>query len=143
MFIVEKSAFINRPVDEVFDFASNPANGTQWREDLINEEVTSGGPMGVGATIHVEQTFMGRSAPYDLEITAYERPGKMCFKTTSGPIDVEGCQTYRPHNGGTDMTIVLHCQPGGLLRVAERLIARQIGSRVETELSNLKAVLEG
>ncbi len=38
MFTYEKSIFINRPQQEVFDFLYNPANDPQWRSSVESAE---------------------------------------------------------------------------------------------------------
>ena len=43
MIAFEKSFFINRPQQEVFDFISNPANHTQWQGSFESSEWTSDG----------------------------------------------------------------------------------------------------
>jgi len=38
MITVEKTVFINRPQQEVFDFASEPANSPKWEGQLLSVE---------------------------------------------------------------------------------------------------------
>lgn len=37
MISFEKQLFINRPLQEVFDYVSNPANDAQWRDGSEHE----------------------------------------------------------------------------------------------------------
>ena len=50
MYTFEKSIFINRPPQEIFDFITNPANDAQWRSSSLSAEWTSEGPVGLGST---------------------------------------------------------------------------------------------
>ena len=47
---IEVSAVIDRPVEDVFAFMSNPENDPQWQSDTAETKITSQGPMGVGTT---------------------------------------------------------------------------------------------
>ena len=50
MFKLEVSEVINRPVEEVFAYISNPENDSLWQSDTAETEITSEGPIGVGTT---------------------------------------------------------------------------------------------
>ena len=49
MFTIEKSIFINRPQQEVFDFTSDPANAHKWQSQVLSVEWSSESPHGVGS----------------------------------------------------------------------------------------------
>jgi len=68
MYTFEKSIFINRDQQEVWDFISNPVNNTQWKRGAISAEWTSEGPPGVGATLREVAKFMGRTMEGTSEI---------------------------------------------------------------------------
>ena len=50
MITAEASTMINRPVEEVFQFAMDTDKLTQWQGNLLETKQTSDGPMGVGST---------------------------------------------------------------------------------------------
>lgn len=60
MYSIEKSIFINRPQQEVFDFESDPANVHKWETQEISVEWSSEGPHGVGSTQSSITRFLGR-----------------------------------------------------------------------------------
>ena len=47
----ELTIVINRPIEEVFGFLSNLENDIKWRSEWVETRNTSGGPLGVGATV--------------------------------------------------------------------------------------------
>ena len=49
MITLEKSIFINRPPQEVWDFMINPANMSQWQGATESVEWASEGPPGAPA----------------------------------------------------------------------------------------------
>ena len=142
MFTFEKSIFINRPVSDVFAYATDPANDAQW-QDVEFSEQTSDGPLGAGSTMHSVSKFMGREMDIAAEVTVYDPPNQFSFRTSSGPIQFEAQQTYESQEGGTLLTFSGEAEVGGFFKVAEGMVAKQAESRMEADLGNLKALLEG
>ena len=60
MATLELSIVINRPVDEVFAFVSNPENYPKWVASSSEVKITSAEPIGVGTTYRSVITVMGR-----------------------------------------------------------------------------------
>lgn len=143
MFSVERDIFINRPVRDVFAFVADPANDAKWQDDVILSEQASDGPLAVEATIRFVQRFMGQEMDINGEIIVYDPPNKICFKSTSGPIEIESCTTCVAQDGGTHLTLNAQGEPGGFFKVAEALVGRQLNKTFESNLKNLKEVMEG
>jgi Polyketide cyclase / dehydrase and lipid transport len=69
--VVEAEADIRRPAEEVFDYASDPANEPGWNIRLKRIQKLTGGPVGVGARFRVEFT----QAPAAIsECVRFDRP---------------------------------------------------------------------
>lgn len=51
MIEVSHSVVIDRPVDEVFDYAGDPVNDPAWASVIIASELTSVGPLAKGSTL--------------------------------------------------------------------------------------------
>ena len=60
MYKFESSILINRSPQDVFDFYTNPANNAQWQSGTEASEWTSDSPPGVGSTVKVVTSFLGR-----------------------------------------------------------------------------------
>jgi uncharacterized protein YndB with AHSA1/START domain len=65
---LEISTVINRPVEEVFAFLSNPENWPKWISGSIEAKKTSEGPIGVGTTWRQVLTFLGQRMEAEAEI---------------------------------------------------------------------------
>ncbi len=139
---LEAGITINRPVEEVFAFTSNPENEPLWRPELLELEKTSEGPIGVGTTFREVMQFLGRRIENTGEITKYEPNKMMAVKTTSGPVPMEITGTYQPVEGGTELTFEVEGEVGGFFRFAEPLVARMGKRQMETQLANIKDLLE-
>ncbi len=59
---IETSVVINRPIEDVFNYSTDPGNTPEWQTGLLESRLTSAGPIGVGSTIRDVRMFMGRQA---------------------------------------------------------------------------------
>ena len=139
---VELNVVINRPVEEVYAYTSNPENNSQWQSNCLGAVITSEGPTGVGTTFSDGAKFLGRRIESTFEITEYDPNRKVWFKTTSGPIPAKAGYTYESVEGGTKVTFGCEAEPGGLFKLAKPIIVREIKREWETSLANLKDLLE-
>jgi uncharacterized membrane protein len=139
---VEVSVVINRPIEEVFAFAANIENNAQWQSGVLEAQVTSEGPIGVGTTYRYVTQLLGRRIEADGEVTEYESNRKYSFKSTSGPFPIEGGLTCEAAEGGTKVTLVVEADVGGFFKMAEPLVVRTIKKQFEADVGKLKDLLE-
>ena len=141
----EASIVINRPIEEVFEFLTDPANNLLWQGGASESERTSEGPAGVGQTGRLVLTFLGRRMESTWETTEYEANRVMAYKSTSGSVGYEGRWTLEPVEGGTRYTYVLDTESGlgGVFgRLADPLVGRLYQRQMQADLGNLKELLE-
>ena len=139
---IETSVTINRPVEEVFEFATDPDRVAQWAGPVAESRKTSDGPVGVGTTSSRLTHFLGRTMAATYEITAYEPHRYYADKTTSGPVPIGAKLSFEPVDGGTRLTIRGELEAGGFFKLAEPLMARMAKRQVETDAQTLKDLLE-
>jgi carbon monoxide dehydrogenase subunit G len=142
MIDVEKTKFINRPQQEVFDFASNPANLPKWQSQITSTEMTSPEPYGVGSTQRSVAKFMGRDIVSNTEVTFLDAPNQFVFKLVGGPLTLEGSMRFESSGSGTQMTMGGKMEPGGFFKLAEGLVRKQLEKQFEENLAALKTLLE-
>jgi uncharacterized membrane protein len=138
----EKSVVINRPVEEVFAWVSDLESDPQWITAVSEKKKTSAGPVGVGTTFRDTGAFLGRQIENTYEITEYESNAKFGFKTVSGSIPVEMTFTFEPVAGGTRVTQAGEGEVAGLFKLAEPIFARIMKRTLDTDLANLKDLME-
>jgi uncharacterized protein YndB with AHSA1/START domain len=138
----EASVVINRPLEEVFAFASNPENDTQWESGILELERTSEGPIGAGTTFRGAIEFMGRRIDFNLDVTRYEPNQLAEFKIDAGPLQLDERLTCEPVEGGTRVTVVYEGEPGGFFKVAEPIVVRMFQRQTQGNLAKLKDILE-
>ncbi len=139
----EKSVVINQSLEKTFEFVVNAENEPLWQTQVQEAKFTSDGPIGVGSTSAQTAHFMGRRIETTGEITEYEQNVHWAWKSTSGPIPGSGRTAFEAvGEGQTKVTISADLELGGFFKVAEPLVARSGGRLMESNLANLKDLLE-
>ncbi len=138
----EFSVVINRPIEEVFTFTTDFEKMTQWVGELRESKKTSEGPMGVGTTFRHVVGLWGRRLEVNHKVTEYEPNRKLRFGTASGPVPNEAEWIFESTTGGTKITVSIEAEPGGFFKIAVPLLRRMFRRQWETNLANLKDLLE-
>jgi carbon monoxide dehydrogenase subunit G len=133
---------INRPAADVFSYMINADNLSQWMTELVEAKQTSPGPAGLGTKMSVVVNILGRRIDNVIEITEFEQNAKFAIKASSGPLLNEDVFKLEPVNGGTKVTRNAKVEFGGLFKMAEPLVVRQLNRQFETNFVNLKDLLE-
>jgi len=138
----EHSIFIDRPPQDVFDYMNTPANAAIWQNGSEAGEWTSEAPYGIGSTYRAVTKFLGRRFEADLEVTRWDPPTRSASKAISGPVPFENDLTYQAQGDGTLLKNKIQIEFGGIFKIAEGLVAKQLEKSVESDLSTLKLLLE-
>jgi uncharacterized protein YndB with AHSA1/START domain len=138
----EESTTIDRPIDEVFAYLADVERHPEWVSSVLNTKKTSDGPMGLGATFTEEGKVLGRRLQTEWEITAYEPPHTIRQRMQMGPARAVLTATLEATDGGTKVTIVQEGETGGLLKVADPLVARTLKKQLAADLETLKTLIE-
>ena len=147
MFSVESDAIIERPVEEVWAFISDPRNEPKWHTDILEIESTasaSGGPgtaWVLGSTLLVTVQFMGRKK-YEVEVTGLEENRRLQLTTKGGPLKPIATYVLEPAEGGTRFTRHLDMPLEGPWRLMQPLMRRSVRGRNARFVQNLKGILE-
>ncbi len=74
------SLLIDRPIDEVFSYLADPANGMRHDPSIVSVWRTSEGPIGTGTTFQqVGRDTLGTERVYQLSILEHCPPTKLTF----------------------------------------------------------------
>lgn len=142
MFKFEKSIFIKRLPQEVFDVITDPARAAQWQSFSDSAEWTSDGPVGVGSAWKSAGKFLGRNIDTELQVTGWEPPRMVSFKSISGPIQMEVTNTLVSQEDGTLLTSIGQADFGGFFKLAEGLVGKQVEKQIDTDNNTLKLLME-
>ena len=138
----EKSIFINRPQQEVWDFISNPANRVLWLSSAESAEWTSEGPPGVGSTGRSVAKFMGRKIESTSVITIWDPPNQHGLKSVGGPVPFEETMKLESKENGTQLNVHSQMEIGGFFKIAEGLVGKQAEKQGDADFKALKLLLE-
>ena len=75
---------IGRPAEEVFAVVQDVAKAPLWTPGLLEVQRTSGGPLGVGATLVYVGTFLGRRYEAPVACTGFAENKQLATTTTGG-----------------------------------------------------------
>jgi uncharacterized protein YndB with AHSA1/START domain len=142
MIRAERSAVIDRPIEDVFAFVGDQTNTPQWQSGLVEVRRTSDGPIGVGTTHTLVRRFMGRRMEADNEYVAYEPNKRIAFRTTSGPVRLEASYFFESTVEGTRLTSLIEMDASGFMSLAEPLIAAGLRREMKAAFPVLKELLE-
>jgi uncharacterized protein YndB with AHSA1/START domain len=136
-----RTIVINRPIEDVFAFFTDPDNDEKWRPQV--KEISAAGPIGVGARIHqVVAGPGGRGIPADFEVTAHEPPSLYGFRVVAGPARPVGEFRLTPSGSGTEVTFSLSADLGGVKSLfMSKPVQRSMDGEM-TALDTAKALLE-
>jgi len=137
----QRTILIDRPIEAVFAFFTDPANDPKWRPHV--KEMAARGPVAVGTTIHqVAAGPGGRGIPADIEVTAYEPPTRYAFKVTSGPARPVGEYRFTTSGNATKVTFMLRAQLSGLKKVVMSKPVQDSMTGEMAALDTAKALIE-
>ncbi len=138
---VEHEIVVERPLDEVFAYVTDPRNVPEWQSGVL--ETDFDGEVHVGACWRELRSFLGRRVEATLEATAYEPASEFALRVASGRIPFGVRHLFEQVDGGTRIRIVAEGEPGGFLRLGGAVVSRAAERQLRTDYSRLKDVLEG
>lgn len=106
-YLVEVSAIINRPVEDVFRIhaTEHVRNHPRWDPDMELEQMTEG-PMRVGTLIKRVNSRSGVPVEGTMEVTEFEPNQSMSMTIKDGPVVMKGTSLYKKK--GADQTVLAH-----------------------------------
>jgi len=139
----ETSVRIDRPVDEVFDYVSDPTSFPRWNSAVQKVRQTSEGADGVGATYLMERDLPGGRAENELEVVEVNRPTLFVIRTTSGPTPFTYRYVLGEDDGATLLQLAAEVELGGVAGALGPLASRAVKRGVDSNFADLKRILEG
>ena len=133
---------IERPVEEVFDYVSDPENFAAWNSAVRSVKATAPGADGVGATYSMERELPGGAAQNELEVVEVNRPSLFVIRTTSGPTPFLYRYVLADEGGATLLQLSAEVELGGLAGALGPLASRAVKRGVDSNFADLKRILE-
>jgi carbon monoxide dehydrogenase subunit G len=142
MTVFQTSVRVERPIEEVFPFVSNPLLFPRWNSAVETVELTSGDTGRVGSRYSVQRRLPVGQVENELEIFSREHVSEFGIRTTSGPTPFR--YLYRFISDGADTVIRLDAdvELSGLASLLAPVAASAVRRGVDANLATLKRTLE-
>ena len=138
---IENSVHINRPIDEVFAYVSDPSRMKEWNTDLVDAYVD--GPVQLGARLTQVRSLLGQKIEATAEVTALDPPNSLSFASIGGGmINMMGSYLFEAMGEGTHFTLSVDIAPTGVLKIAEGALVDNASKNMQQNLAMLKQILE-
>lgn len=139
---IDGEIFIDRPVEVVFDIVADERYEPHYNTIMLDVVQITPGPIGVGTQFRAKAKGLGQSVEMTTEITTFDRPTRIELRTHMSTLEIQGCQTFEPIDGGTRMHWHWDLAPSGFYRLMGPIIAK-LGAAQEIRVwTALKHYLE-
>ena len=143
MIRIELPVDVARPVHDVFAYVTDVERLAEWQPNVVSVTKETEGPMGRGTRLReVRRGPFGRNVEAIVEVAAYEPDRRFDLRIVSGPLPIDGSHEFHRTDGGTRIDFVAEGRPGGVLRIAEPLLARVLRRQFSGYYERLKNVLD-
>jgi uncharacterized protein YndB with AHSA1/START domain len=133
------SVLVNRPVEDVWRFISDPLNAPIWGRGVSDVVVTSRGPVGLGATL----TLSMSGSKMEARMVGYEAGNTFTLEFTSGPVKGSKLNfSVQPVEGKTRLSTDLEMRLNGAWKILYPVLARRRMRDREWGVTNVKRILE-
>jgi hypothetical protein len=144
---VSVSSWISAPVKRVFDMFTDIGHAAEHVSGIVNIEMLTVGPFGLGTRWRESRQILGRLDAADMEVTSFERYRTYTISHRKGGIRIGTVFSFEPTGDGTLVTIEFGLDgaglPPGFLTPLNWGIAGKVRHVLEHDLADLRNRLEG
>ena len=143
MTIVERSIFINAPVEAIDSFTSDASRWPEWYVGVEQAEADDTYPQAGGVANTV---YKAAGVTFETTFTSQEySPGQGITQEISGMIIGTWQQRYMPEDDGTWVTVIVNYEllGGAIGKTVDKLLVERMNTQqLKNSLENLKAAME-
>jgi uncharacterized membrane protein len=138
----ETGVRIDRPIEDVFVYVSDPLNFPRWNSAVEAVLKTSADQNGVASTYSMERELPSGRAVNELEVVASEPLREFAIRSTAGPTPFLYRYRFSAENGETVVTLDAEVEMPGPAALLPQLARRLVKKGVNDNLATLKRILE-
>lgn len=140
---VQTEVVIDRRVDEVAPYATDPSNAPEWYANIESVDWQTPTPAAAGSKMTFVARFLGRQLQYTYEIVELVPGERLVMRTAQGPFPMETTYTWAPvGSGSTRMTLRNRGEPAGFSRLLTPFMAPAMRRANRKDLATIKTILE-
>ena len=115
---------IDRPIDVVSRYASDPSNAPDWYVNIDSVDWKTPPPLAIGSRLAFVAHFLGRRLAYTYEIVELVPGARLVMRTAEGPFPMETTYEWSPSSPrGTRMQLRNRGQPSGFSKLVAPMMA--------------------
>lgn len=138
----ETSIHVERPLEEVFAFVSDPLLFPRWNSAVQTVHAEPGKAGELGSTYAMQRQIPTGQVENDIEVFAREEPNEFGIRTTSGPTPFVYSYRFASHGVGTVVHLDASVELPGVAAVLGPFAARGVRRGVDANFAALKRTLE-
>jgi carbon monoxide dehydrogenase subunit G len=143
---METSVVVNRPIEEVWAFGTDPFNFPRAGRGFLGLRQTSPGPMALGSTLQGRVRFLGLERRIEVIVTRWEPPHAGELAISGNFLGIRSMSLrarLEATTDGTRMTRVTEFEPRPILKPLWRILVLYWRMRVAKETNReIKRLLE-
>src|SRR5215211_2148436 len=133
---------VNRPVEKVFAWLTNPENQSKFDKSSLKMEALTPGPWRTGSQFRELRDMGGRKTIVLSELAELEPNRRFVVRSKTGSGWL-GVWDFEPDGSGTQLHWRGELSMKGLARLLEPLIGKQMRPQIEQQFAQLPGLIEG
>jgi len=132
---------VNRPIEKVFAWLTNPANQGKFDKSSLKMDALTPGPWRAGTQFRELRDLGGRKTEVLSEIAELETNRRFVIRSKTGPGWL-GTWNFEPEGTGTRLRWTGQLTMRGFARLLEPLISRQMTAQISKQFAELPQLIE-
>src|SRR5215203_6325863 len=132
---------VNRPVETVFAWLTNPDNQGKFDRSSLKMDALTPGPWRAGTQFRELRDLGGRKTEVLSEIAELEANRRFVIRSKTGPGWL-GTWNFEPEGTGTRLRWTGQLTMRGFARLLEPLISRQMTAQISKQFAELPQLIE-
>lgn len=133
---------VARPRDEVATFVIDHRHDPVWIGGISESELLGDGVISEGSRVRRVASFLGRRIEYVNEVVRLEPGSVLEMRSVHSPFPMHITYRFADVPGGTEATVRVEGEPGGLYRLGAPMLKRAVQRSIDRDVAALKRTLE-